>query len=34
MRYRVTFDITQGTAPLNFNTPRPRLDFLRLPFRF
>lgn len=34
MRYRVTFDITQGTADLDANTPLPRLDFLRLPFKF
>lgn len=34
MRYRVTFDITQGTAVLDANTPLPRIDFLRLPFVF
>ncbi len=34
MRYRVTFDITQGVADLDSNTPLPGLDFLRLPFRF
>jgi len=34
MRYRVTFDITQGTAPLDFSTPRPQMDFLRVPYTF
>ncbi|MFT7667647.1 MAG: hypothetical protein ACI8X5_000326 [Planctomycetota bacterium] len=34
MRYRVTFDITQGGAPLSANSPRPSVDFLRMPFRF
>ena len=34
MRYRVTFDITQGVVELGTNTPRPRIEFLLLPFRF
>ncbi len=34
MRYRVTFDITQGVGDLDSSTPRPTLDFLRLPFVF
>lgn len=34
MRYRVTFDITGGVGDLNAQTPRPTLDFLRLPFEF
>ena len=34
MRYRVTFDIAAGAADLNFDTPRPRLEFLRIPYRF
>jgi len=34
MRYRVTFDITQGTFPLDAQTPLPSIEFLRLPFTF
>jgi len=34
VRFRVTFDITQGTAPLDFSTPLPKIDFLRMPFKF
>lgn len=34
LRYRVTFDIGLGGAPLNASTPRPTIEFLRMPFKF
>lgn len=35
LRYRVTFDLDVGNeGQLSLSTPRPRIDFLRLPFRF
>jgi hypothetical protein len=34
LRYRVTFDITGGIEELNATTPRPKVDFLRVPFKF
>lgn len=35
LRYRVSFDIDAlGTGNLSAQSPRPRLEFLRLPFRF
>lgn len=34
LRYRVTFDITGGIVDLDADTPRPKLEFLRVPFRF
>ena len=34
MRYRVTFDIADGGTPLDFSTPRPQMDFLRVPYTF
>jgi hypothetical protein len=34
LRYRVSFDIAVGGAPLNSSTPRPTLEFLRMPFKF
>ncbi|MFT7485699.1 MAG: hypothetical protein ACI9F9_001549 [Candidatus Paceibacteria bacterium] len=34
LRYRVSFDITNGLVPLDANTLRPTLDFLRMPFKF
>ena len=34
IRYRVEFDITNNIVDLDAGTPRPTLDFLRLPFRF
>lgn len=34
LRFRVTFDIATGSSELNSNSPRPEIDFLRLPYRF
>jgi hypothetical protein len=33
IRFRVRFDIGVGTE-LSANTPRPRLEFLKVPFTF
>ena len=33
-RYRVLFDMSTSGEPVNQNTPRPSLEFLRVPFRF
>jgi len=34
IRFRVEFDILADDSELSFNTPRPVVQFLRLPFRF
>jgi hypothetical protein len=34
VRFRVDFDILADGSSLSFSTPRPRVDFLRLPFKF
>ncbi|MCB9914384.1 MAG: hypothetical protein H6828_04420 [Planctomycetes bacterium] len=34
LRYRVTFDIGQGATTLSATTPRPTLEFLRMPVKF
>jgi len=34
VRFRVDFDILADGSSLTFSTPRPRIDFLRLPFKF
>ena len=34
LRFRISFDISAGGAPLSPQTPIPGLDFLRVPFRF
>jgi hypothetical protein len=34
VRFRVDFDILADGSSLTFSTPRPNIDFLRLPFRF
>jgi hypothetical protein len=34
LRYRVAFDIGVNGDPLNAATPRPSLEFLRMPFKF
>ncbi len=33
-RFQLAFDILADNSDLSFNTPRPVLDFLRIPFRF
>jgi hypothetical protein len=34
VRFRVDFDILADGSSLTFSTPRPTVDFLRLPFKF
>ena len=34
VRFRVDFDILADGSSLSFTTPRPKVDFLRLPFKF
>ncbi len=34
VRFRVDFDILADGSSLTFSTPRPKIDFLRLPFKF
>jgi hypothetical protein len=34
VRFRVDFDILADGSPLSFATPRPTVEFLRLPFQF
>jgi hypothetical protein len=34
VRFRVDFDILADGSSLTFTTPRPEIDFLRLPFKF
>lgn len=34
VRFRVDFDILADGSSLSFSTPRPKIDFLRLPFKF
>ncbi|MBK7643521.1 MAG: hypothetical protein IPJ19_10830 [Planctomycetes bacterium] len=34
VRFRVDFDILADNSSLTFSTPRPQIDFLRLPFKF
>jgi len=34
VRFRVDFDILADGSALTFSTPRPTVDFLRLPFKF
>jgi len=34
VRFRVDFDILADGSSLSFSTPRPKVDFLRLPFKF
>jgi hypothetical protein len=33
-RFRVDFDILSDGSSLSFETPRPEMDFLRVPFKF
>lgn len=33
-RFRVAFEIGIGAAALDFSTPTPQIDFLRIPFKF
>ncbi|MDP6408618.1 MAG: hypothetical protein QGI46_04495 [Planctomycetota bacterium] len=33
-RFQLSFDILADNSDLSFNTPRPVIDFLRIPFRF
>ncbi len=33
-RFQMSFDILADNSDLSFNTPRPIVDFLRIPFRF
>jgi len=34
LRFRLTFDIAADESELGFDTPRPSLEFLRMPYRF